>query len=330
MPVEASSGFGGAAAGDSGAAEGVGGGEDFGRAARVGDGGLGGGFGGGLEGVFEAFAGVLDVLFGLVEADVFAVEEDGGDAGGAGAVEGVEDGVAGVGGGFDDAIEDSDGHLAAVPAFAFFEGAAESGDVPGVEGGCEVAGFDGFLGAEVPGVVGEFAFGVGAGVAVGGLAGAGDADGVGVEGEVFGVFGEVEDVGVGAGELGFGLLAEGVVPDDPVAHGEADFFGDDSEFGGVVIAYGEVEGAGGFEGAMDGGHPGFGEVEVVVGFFLVVVAVVEVADVEGGIGEDEVDPAGGFGVEEVNGVAGDDLVFVGHAGGIVALWAEGTNLGAAG
>src|SRR6185312_14272662 len=104
-----------------------------------------------------------------------------------------------------------------------------------------------------PDVVGELALGVGAGVAIRGLAGAGDADRVGVEGEVLLVLCEIKDVRVAAGELRLGLLAEGVVPDDPVAEVEPDLPpGDYAQVGGVLVADRQVERAGGLEGAVDG------------------------------------------------------------------------------
>ncbi len=235
---------------------------------------------------------LVGVIFGELEAEEAAVEFFGDDEGGAAAAEGFEDGVAGVGGGFDDAAEELFGHLAAVEAGAFFEGAADAGEVPDVFFGGEAVG--GVLGAEDPGVIGKAAFGVGAGVGVDELAGGGDADGVVVEGEVFGVFDEVEEVGVAAGEFEFAVDAEGVVPDDPGAAEESEFALEDHfGFGGEVIADGEPEGAGGFEGADDGGAPLFGPVEVFVGGAAVFVDVVGVADVEGGIGEGEVDGTGG-------------------------------------
>ena len=211
--------------------------------------------------MFEALLGEANVLLRLVDADVLSAKQGGGDGGGAAAVEGVEDDVAGVGGGEDDAVEHADGHLAAVPAFAFAEGAADPADVPGVGGGLEEL-RGRFLGAEIPHVIGKLALGVGADVVVGGLAGAGDAHGVGVEGEghVFlrlqRLLGEIEDVRVALGEFELGLLAKGVVPDDPIAQVEAELAaGDDAEVGGVFIADGEVERSGGFEDALDGLHP---------------------------------------------------------------------------
>ena len=79
-----------------------------------------------------------------------------------------------------------------------------------------------FLRAQVPHVVRQLALGVGPRVAVGRLPGAGHADRVGVERELLLVLREVQDVRVAAGELVLGLLAERVVPDDPVAQVEAD------------------------------------------------------------------------------------------------------------
>ncbi len=142
-----------------------------------------------------------------------------------------------------------------MPLFAFFEGATQAGLVPGVLIGVEqrrgvgrggLVLFDGILGPEVPmsgvgelfevpGIVGEFALGILSAVLVGGHACGGDGDSVVVEGEgriadeVFGGFDlagffvdgigadAIEQVSVGAIEFDFAALAEGVMPDDPVA-----------------------------------------------------------------------------------------------------------------
>ena len=55
--------------------------------------------------------------------------------------------------------------------------------------------------------------------------------------EVFGVFDEVEEVGVGAGEFGFGVDAEGVIPDDPgaVVAGAELALEDEFEFSGEIV-----------------------------------------------------------------------------------------------
>jgi hypothetical protein len=72
-------------------------------------------------------------------------------------------------------------------------------------------------------------------------------------------------------------------------------------------------------------HPVAAEVQVVRVISLVVVAVVEVTDVEGGVGEDQVDPALGAVVERLDRIAVDDLVRVGHPARIVQLRADGAN-----
>ena len=76
----------------------------------------------------------------------------------------VEHDLAGIRTGPDDPAQDLFGHLAAVPAGAFLECPANAGDVPRVAVRGEAIGD--VLGAQDPGVVGEPAFGIGAGVEV--------------------------------------------------------------------------------------------------------------------------------------------------------------------
>ncbi len=63
------------------------------------------------------------------DADESAVEADAGDGGGAAAEEGVEDEVAGVGGGEEAAFDEGDGFLGGMFAVGFF-GVAGSGQGP--------------------------------------------------------------------------------------------------------------------------------------------------------------------------------------------------------
>jgi hypothetical protein len=62
-----------------------------------------------------------------------------------------------------------------------------------------------------------------------------------VKGEVFQVFDEVKDVSMGAGELVFCLLAEGIVPDYPVSKVQADIIRYDLDVGCVVITNRYIE-----------------------------------------------------------------------------------------
>jgi hypothetical protein len=94
---------------------------------------------------------------------------------------------------------------------------------------------------------------------------------------------------MGAGELFLHLLAEGVVPDNPVSHEETQLISYYFYIRGVLITYGYVERAAGLEDLFAGGHPVFCPCDVVFGFDFIVVLVVFVADVEGRVGKDEVD-----------------------------------------
>ena len=132
----------------------------------------------GLAGV-EPLLGSVGVFGGELEAEVAAAELAGDGQRCAAAGEGVEHEVAGVRASADDAAQDLLGHLAAVPACAFLEGAADAGDAPGVAVGLEAVGH--VLRAENPGVVGQATLGVGPLVGIDQLAGGGDADGLVVE-----------------------------------------------------------------------------------------------------------------------------------------------------
>ena len=138
---------------------------------------------------------------------------------------GVEDELAGVRAGADDAAEELLGHLAAVEAGALLEGAGDAGEVPDVLVGAEAV--DDVLRADEPGIVREPAGRIRAGVAVDELAGRGDADLVVVERAVLRVLDEVEEMRVRAAELIFAVHAEGVVPDDPAPASEADLLAEE-------------------------------------------------------------------------------------------------------
>lgn len=153
-------------------------------------------------------------------------------------------------------------------------------------------GVAGFLGAEDPGIVGYFAAGIGPFVVIGGLPGGGNADGLVVKNEVLFVFDEIQDMGVGASEFFFRGLAEGVVPDDPVSHCEIELASDDADIGGIIVANGDPEGAVLGQDMVTGPHPVPGPGDVVVVIDVVVIPVVLIANIEGGIGEDEVHKGG--------------------------------------
>jgi len=184
-----------------------------------------------------------------------------------------------------------------MPAFAFFERSADPADVPCITRVIEHRRI-GFLRTEEPDIIRQFAFGVGPGIAISRLTSASDADCVWIEGEFLSVLCEIKDVRVAAGELVFGLLAKRVVPNDPVAKIETDLpAGDNAQISRKFIADRKIERAIGLEGAMNGLHPIGAELEIILGFAVIVVAVIEVADVEWGIGKNQVDPSLGAIVE---------------------------------
>ena len=183
----------------------------------------------------EAALGLGRVVGGEFEAEVAAVELLGDDKRRPAPGEGVENDVALVRAGADDPAEELLGHLTAVPARAFVERAADAGNAPGIPVGGETVGD--VAGTQDPGVVGESALGIGAGVGVNELAGRGDADRVGIEGVRRGVLHEVKQVGVASGELIFAIDAESVVPDHPASQGQADLaVGDHLQLGREFIA----------------------------------------------------------------------------------------------
>src|SRR5579884_1647155 len=108
-----------------------------------------------------------------------------------------------------------------MPALALLKGATDAADVPGVSIRREMA-FGRLLRAEEPHVVRQLALRVRPRVRIRRLPRAGNADRVGVERERLLVLREVQNMRVAAGELRLGLLAEGVVPDDPIPQVEPD------------------------------------------------------------------------------------------------------------
>ena len=94
---------------------------------------------------------------------------------------------------------------------------------------------------------------------------------------------------VRACEFVFRLLAEGVVPDYPVAHKKAQLVGYDFYIRGVLIAYGYVEGTVWFEDLFTDCYPFFSPGDIVFLFDLIVVFIVFISDIELRVGEDEVD-----------------------------------------
>ena len=136
-----------------------------------------------------------------------------------------------------------------MPAFALLECSADAADVPGVCRFVEEIRIDiaRFLRAEKPDIIGQLALGIGANIGIGRLPRAGDAHGVGIECQVrhprIGLLlGEVQNVRVALGKHLLGLLAEGVMPDDPVAHVEADLPPRDmTQISGKLIADRKIE-----------------------------------------------------------------------------------------
>src|SRR5690606_33945755 len=130
--------------------------------------------------------------------------------------------------------------------------------------------------------------------------------------------GEIEDVRVALGELLFGLLAEGVMPDDPVSHVETDLAArDHAQIGCELIADRQVKAARGLERAVHRLHPLARPVKVFLDVLLVVVAVIQVADVERRIGEAQVGPFRGTLIQQLDRIALDNLIGLHHAGGII-------------
>ena len=143
-------------------------------------------------------------------------------------------------------------------------------------------------GVLIPDVVGHLASRVGPLVAVFLLPIRNDAHHFIVECKTLRISYEIENVRVRACKLASQLLAEGVMPDDPVAHCQSAVVGDQLDVGGVLVTDGDVEGSVRLEhtGALADPVPRPGE--IVVAGLLVVVLVVFIADIERWIGEDQV------------------------------------------
>ena len=196
--------------------------------------------------------------------------------------------VAGVRAAADDPAQKLFGHLAAVPAGAFLEGAADPRHVPGVALGGEAV--LNVLRAENPGVVGKTAFGVGPGVEVDQLPRRGNADGLVVESKTFGVLHEIKQVGMTAAELPGAVDPKRIVPDHPVSQRQPELaVEEDLHLGGILVADRQPERAVGLECTDDLATPRPGPVEVGLRFKTVVVDIVIIADVERGIGENQID-----------------------------------------
>src|SRR3569833_3076801 len=116
------------------------------------------------------------------------------------------------------------------------------------------------------------------------------------------------------------MLTEGVMPDQPVAQIETDLAPcDHTQIGGIIIANGQIEGAGRAQSAINRLDPLPAEIEVVFGLLSIVVAVIEIANVERWIGKDQVQPSSGTLIEPFDGVGANDLVYFIHRPGIVGF-----------
>src|SRR5205085_9777937 len=82
------------------------------------------------------------------------------------------------------------------------------------------------------------------------------------------------------------------MPDDPVAHGQAEAIESNLDLGRVLVADGDIEGAGRLQNPPNTGKPSIGKGEVVLTFSVVIVFVVLIANIEGRIGKGEVDARG--------------------------------------
>jgi hypothetical protein len=100
-------------------------------------------------------------------------------------------------------------------------------------------------------------------------------------------------MGVRAAELLLAVHTERVVPDYPAPAGEADFPGDELQFGGVFVADRQPESPRRLEDVKDPCDPLPRPVEIMLGLLRIVVDVVIVADVKRGVGEGEIDAARG-------------------------------------
>jgi hypothetical protein len=166
----------------------------------------------------------------------------------------------------------------------------------------------------VPHVARNPALRVGPLVAVSGLPGGRNADGIGVEGELA-VGGVVEQLLVVTAELALLVRAEAVVPDNRVPPAEAQGVEPDLQVPGPLVGDLHEQAPGGGQHPCYGGQPAVGEVEVGGPLPAVVVAGVAQADVERRVGDDQVGDAGGKRRQHVEAVAGEDGVGV-HPGSL--------------
>ena len=93
---------------------------------------------------------------------------------------------------------------------------------------------------------------------------------------------------VRACEFVFGLLSEGIVPDNPVSHDKAELVGDDFNVCCEFIANSDVKRTVRFEHFFAGGHPFFCPGNILFAFLFVIVFVIFGADIERRICKDEV------------------------------------------
>jgi hypothetical protein len=90
------------------------------------------------------------------------------------------------------------------------------------------------------------------------------------------------------GEFSFQLLAEGIVPDNPVPHKKSEFIGYDFDIRGETIAYSDMERAGRFENLFAYAHPLPCPGDIFIAGDLVVILVVFVADIERRVGKNKI------------------------------------------
>ena len=107
--------------------------------------------------------------------------------------------------------------------------------------------------------------------------------------EVLFILDEIKYVGVGAGEFGPGVLPEGVIPYDPVAHGQIEFTGNNAYLRGVVVTAGDPERAVVSQNFATGPHPLFAPLDIMLVLEFVLVLVILVADIERRISENQID-----------------------------------------
>lgn len=96
-------------------------------------------------------------------------------------------------------------------------------------------------------------------------------------------------MGVRTGELFSGLLAERVMPDDPVPEPKTQLSsGQDAQVGGVLVSDRQIEATGGLKKSVHLFHPLQRPIEVLRVVPTVVVPIILVADIERRIGKNQI------------------------------------------